>query len=70
VYLIPHTAAQTTLVERRLGDAVNLEADVLARYVVHLLQSGSLAAQAGGPQGGLTWESLATLLDDQAGGPA
>lgn len=33
VYLIPHTVAHTTLLDRRPGDRVNLEADVLARYV-------------------------------------
>jgi riboflavin synthase len=33
VALIPHTLAATTLGERRPGDAVNLESDMLARYV-------------------------------------
>jgi riboflavin synthase alpha subunit len=33
VALIPHTLAATTLGERRPGDRVNLEADVLAKYV-------------------------------------
>ena len=33
VALIPHTLAVTTLGERRPGDRVNLEADVLAKYV-------------------------------------
>ena len=33
VNIIPHTLAVTTLGERRLGDRVNLEIDVLARYV-------------------------------------
>jgi riboflavin synthase len=31
--LIPHTLSATTLGERRPGDEVNLEADVLAKYV-------------------------------------
>jgi riboflavin synthase len=35
--LIPHTAAGTTLAERRPGDRVNLETDILARYVERLL---------------------------------
>ena len=38
VGLIPHTLAVTTLGERREGDAVNLEVDLLARYVARLLQ--------------------------------
>ncbi len=37
VALVPHTLAATTLSDRRPGDAVNLEADVLAKYVERLL---------------------------------
>jgi riboflavin synthase len=33
VAVIPHTAAVTTLGQRRPGDRVNLESDMLARYV-------------------------------------
>jgi len=38
VVLIPHTLAKTTLGERRPGDAVNLEADVLGKYVKRHLE--------------------------------
>ena len=34
VYLIPETMRRTTLVERRIGDAVNLEADYIAKLVL------------------------------------
>ena len=37
VALVPHTLAVTTLGSLRAGDAVNLEADVLAKYVERLL---------------------------------
>ena len=37
VALVPHTIAATTLSELRPGQAVNLEADVLAKYVERLL---------------------------------
>jgi riboflavin synthase len=37
VALIPHTLAVTTLGTTRPGDAVNLEADVLAKYVERLM---------------------------------
>lgn len=40
VALIPHTLSVTTLGELRVGDAVNLETDVIARYVVRLAQFG------------------------------
>ena len=38
VALIPHTLAETTLSALAPGDGVNLEADVLAKYVERLLQ--------------------------------
>ncbi len=37
VAVIPHTAAVTTLGERRPGDSVNLEVDVMAKYAERLL---------------------------------
>ena len=37
VALIPHTLAVTTLGEREVGDAVNLEGDILAKYVAALV---------------------------------
>ncbi len=37
VALIPHTRAVTTLGDRRPGDAVNVEVDMLARYVARQL---------------------------------
>ena len=39
VALVPHTLAVTTLGEVRPGDEVNLEADVLAKYVERLVAS-------------------------------
>ena len=35
---IPHTVAQTVLQDRREGDSVNLETDVIGKYVEKLLQ--------------------------------
>lgn len=37
VSVIPHTAAKTVLGERRAGDSVNLETDVVGKYVEKLL---------------------------------
>lgn len=39
VALIPHTLDATTFHERRPGDALNLEADVLARYIQRQLEA-------------------------------
>ena len=37
VSIIPHTSAQTTLSERRVGDIVNLENDIVGKYVEKLM---------------------------------
>lgn len=43
VALIPHTLEVTTLSARRPGDRVNLEVDVLAKYVHNILAARGLA---------------------------
>jgi riboflavin synthase len=40
VVLIPHTLEATLFGARRPGDAMNLEADVIAKYVARLLEEG------------------------------
>jgi len=45
--VVPHTWAVTTLGERRPGDMVNLEADMLARYVARQLASLPRGADRG-----------------------
>jgi len=52
VALIPHTASVTTLGRLRKGDEVNLEADLIAKYVYAFLERRK-------PAPGLTWEKLA-----------
>ena len=47
VSIIPHTAAQTVLGERREGDLVNLETDIIGKYVEKLLSPGP-GPKAGG----------------------
>jgi riboflavin synthase len=37
VSIVPHTLAVTTLADTSVGDRVNLEADLIARYVERLL---------------------------------
>lgn len=52
---IPHTVAQTVLRERKEGDLVNLETDVIGKYVEKLLTP----APAQEPPGGITMDFLA-----------
>jgi len=40
VNIIPHTQAVTTLGQAKSGQRVNLEVDMLARYVARLLEHG------------------------------
>ena len=52
VALIPHTLSATTLGAKRVGDRVNLEADVLGKYVMRYLERLGLGAGGGGtPRG-------------------
>jgi len=48
VALIPHTLAATNLADRKAGDRVNLEADVLGKYVQKYLERIHGAAGASG----------------------
>ncbi len=54
VNIVPHTLQETTLGTTEVGDAVNLEVDLLARYMERLMQ-GEAAAR---PAGGVTEELL------------
>lgn len=51
VYLIPHTLEVTTLGDRQVGDLVNVETDILGKYILRYL-SGRDAA------GGITFDDL------------
>jgi riboflavin synthase len=51
VALIPHTLAVTTLGRRHVGDRVNLETDVLAKYVARQLEARDLAGRGVGESG-------------------
>jgi riboflavin synthase len=52
VMLVPFTLAHTTLGQKSVGTAVNLEVDLLARYVARLLEGGTASS------GGVSMELL------------
>ena len=52
--IVPHTAAQTTIAQYTPGCGVNLEVDIIARYLERLLQAGE-----GPAPGGLSMAKLA-----------
>ncbi len=54
VTVIPHTAAMTTLADRKQGSRVNIEADIIGKYVERLL-----GHRDGSPTGGVTLDLLA-----------
>ncbi len=41
VSIIPHTLDQTTLAQRRVGDTVNLECDIIGKYVERFVTEGA-----------------------------
>jgi riboflavin synthase len=43
IWIIPHTFEVTVLRERKIGDAVNLEADLLGKYAEKFLATGKTA---------------------------
>lgn len=55
---IPHTVARTVLKDRKVGDAVNLETDIIGKYVEKLLFNGQTEEQAE-PENGITRDFLA-----------
>ena len=62
VSVIPHTGDVTTLMERRVGDRVNLENDVVGKYVQKLL--GIAGAAPKQEEQGITMEMLESLAGE------
>lgn len=56
VSIIPHTAANTTLLQKKSGDIVNLENDVVGKYIEKLLSFQKIDEQK--PQSKITEEFL------------
>ena len=52
--IVPHTLVKTTLSDVGPGDKVNLEVDLIARYLERMIMSANQA-----PEGGITLEMLA-----------
>lgn len=60
VSVIPHTKEQTVLLSKRPGEAVNLENDIIGKYVEKLMGFGEKAGDGNqGQHGGVSMELLA-----------
>ncbi len=57
VSVIPHSLAATTLAEKHPGSVVNVEVDLVARYLENLL-AGQRAGERRGKERNNTWESI------------
>ena len=57
VNMIPHTAQVTTLGLRKVGDPVNIETDIIGKYVERFVRPDDGPKGAG--KGGFDWSSLA-----------
>jgi riboflavin synthase len=49
VAIIPHTAAVTTFGSKQVGDSVNIEVDLIGKYVEALLRAGRVPPHAASP---------------------
>ena len=58
VSLIPHTREVTNLGSRKQGDAINIENDVIGKYVAKMLGSAYGTAEDAGHAGGLSKDFL------------
>ena len=59
VSVIPHTGEETTLLDRSVGDMVNLETDIIGKYVERLLNPGKGEPSDGDNRpGGLSMKML------------
>ena len=59
VGIIPTTISETTLSELREGDAVNIETDILGKYITKFLNTRFSEADEGGEmKNSLTWDKL------------
>lgn len=59
VSIIPHTLAETALAVRQPGDMVNLESDIIGKYVDHLLHyRGAEESRQVRPKAGMTADYL------------
>jgi len=56
VSIIPHTGEETTLLKKRVGDSVNLENDVVGKYVQKLMFGNSKKSES--KESGITMEML------------
>lgn len=64
VSVIPHTGEETTLLRKKRGDKVNLENDIIGKYVEKLMSFGSSDSQGKSPKQYITEKnkSFAELL--------
>lgn len=58
VNIIPQTGKATTLLKRRVGDFVNIETDLIGKYLEKLLFLRSKSTSESRPAAGLTMEKL------------
>jgi riboflavin synthase len=58
VSLIPHTAHKTTVGFKNIGESVNLESDLVGKYIERLMEPRAAPGQDGAKGGGITLEYL------------
>lgn len=64
VSIIPHTLRETALQDKHAGDSVNIECDILGKYVDHLLHFGKRGTEGPARKGAVKGLSAAFLSDN------
>ncbi|MFF2482108.1 riboflavin synthase [Paenibacillus sp. NPDC058071] len=67
VSVIPHTLSETALLDKKPGETVNIECDVIGKYVDHLLhygRSGAASRQGSSPSTGKSSRLSAAFLSE------
>lgn len=65
VSVIPHTGEETTLLSKKVGDKVNLENDIVGKYVQRLLSGGSLGLANNSSAGNRSSESSSSAITEE-----
>ncbi len=62
--VIPHTWENTILSKKNLGSTVNIECDIVGKYIEHFLNWSSLEKEGAGPKNSDSDQSLEKLMTD------
>lgn len=66
VSVIPHTMSETTLISKRIGDVVNIETDIVGRYIEKFMGISTEKDNNGIPHGATASNTLRSQTSDRS----